>query len=121
MLHPLFTTLVQRPDLMVDHLSAYAALFGQEARTAGTEVVERLLAWVLAVICGSVFLILAGVGLMLGFMQNQFHWILIVVPLVALALTALAVTKAKKPLPPEHFPLIKQQLDADAVALRMAS
>ena len=121
MLHPLFSTLVQRPDLMVDHLSAYAALFGQEAKTAGTEVVKRLLAWVLAVICGSVFLALAGIALMLGFTQNQFHWILVVVPAVALLLTALAVAKAKRPLPTEHFPLLKEQLDTDAVALRMAS
>ena len=121
MLHPLFSTLVQRPDLLVDHLSAYTALFGQEAKTAGTEVIQRLLAWVLAVVCGSIFVVLAGISLILGFSQNQFHWILVVVPLFALLLTALAVSKAKKPLPTEHFPLLKEQLDTDVVALRMAS
>ena len=121
MLHPLFSTLVQRPDLLVDHLSAYAALFGQEAKNAGTELVHKLLAWVLAVVCGSIFLVLAGIALMLGFTQNQFHWILVVVPLFTLLLTALAVSKAKKPLRTEHFPLLKDQLDADTVALRMAS
>lgn len=121
MLHPLFSTLVQRPDLLVDHLSAYAALFGQEAKTAGTELVQKLLAWVLAVVCGSIFLVLAGIALMLGFTQKQFHWILVVVPLFTLLLTALAISKAKKPLPTEHFPLFKEQLDTDAAALRMAS
>ena len=121
MLHPLFATLIRRPDLVVDHMSAYAALFGQEAKTAGLQFVERLLAWVLAVICGSVFLILSGVALMLGLVQHQFHWILLVVPLAALALTTAAVVMAKKPLPADHFPLLKEQLDADVVALRAAS
>ena len=121
MLHPLFTTIVQRPDLMVDHLSAYAALFGQEAKTAGTEVVERVLAWILTVICGSVFFVLTGVALMLGFTQNQFNWILFAVPMFALLLTLIAVVKARQPLPNKHFPLLKEQLDADIVALRSAS
>lgn len=121
MLHPLFTTLVHRPHLIVDHLSAYGALFGQEAKKAGTEVVERLLAWILAVICGSVFLVLTGVALMLGFTQNHFNWILLAVPLFALLLTVIALVKAKQPLSDNHFPLLKEQLDADVVALRVAS
>jgi len=31
MLHPLFSTIVQRPDLIVDHLSAYSELLQKEA------------------------------------------------------------------------------------------
>lgn len=121
MLHPLFSTLIQRPDLLIDHLSAYVSLFGQEAKGAGTELVQKILAGVLAIVCGSIFLVLTGIALMLGFMQNQFHLILVVVPLLMLLVTALAVFRAKKPLPTEHFPLFKEQLHTDVVALRMAS
>jgi hypothetical protein len=49
MLHPLFSTIVQRPDLVVDHLSAYAALFQEEASDAGAELVTRAVAWAVAV------------------------------------------------------------------------
>ena len=121
MLHPLFSTLVQRPDLLVDHVSAYAALFNEEAKVAGLQLLRRSLAWALAALCGTAFLLLAGIALMLGFLQHQFHWILVLVPGVTLLLTAIAIAKAKTSLPSEHFPELKAQLDSDAYALRMAA
>jgi hypothetical protein len=48
MLHPLFSTLIQRPDLLVEHVSAYSALFHQEAAQAASMVVKRYVAWALA-------------------------------------------------------------------------
>ena len=121
MLHPLFSTLIKRPDLLMEHLSAYAALFNQEAKAAGSQLLKRALARALGVVCGSIFLVLAGIALMLGFLQNQFHWILLVVPGIALLLTLIAVVAARKPMPSEHFPELKAQLDGDASALRMAA
>ena len=121
MLHPVFSTLIQRPDLVMEHVSAYAALFNQEAKAAGSQVLVRGLAWAMAMVCGTVFLVLTGSALMLGFVQNQFHWILIAVPGTALLLTLIAIFKAKQPLPSEHFPQLKEQLDSDASALRMAA
>ena len=121
MLHPLFSTLVQRPDLLVDHVSAYAALINQEAKAAGSQVLMRSLTWALAAVCGCIFLVFTGIALMLGFLQNQFHWILVAVPGAALILTLIAVVKAKRPGPAEHFPELKAQLDSDASALRMAA
>ena len=41
MLHPIFSTVIQRPDLVMVHLSAYGALVGQEAKTAGAELARR--------------------------------------------------------------------------------
>ena len=120
MLHPLFSTLVQRPDLVMDHLSAYAALAQQEAASAGGELVERMVAWVAAALCAVVFLGLAGTALMLGLLQNQFHWVLVAVPGAALLLLMAALVTAKKPLKSEHFPELKAQLDSDAQALRAA-
>ena len=121
MLHPLFSTLVQRPDLVVDHVSAYAALFHEEASRAGAELVTRVVAWTLALLSAVVFLGLAGVALMLGLMQNQFHWVLVAVPGVALTLVVIAILRARKPLQSERFPELKAQIDNDVEALRMAA
>lgn len=121
MLHPLFSTLIQRPDLVVDHVAAYAALFGQEASCAGTEIISKVVAWVVALLCMVIFLGLAGTAVMLGMLQNQFHWVLVIVPGVALLLGVVALVWAKKPLKRDHFPEFKAQIDSDARALRMAA
>jgi len=68
-----------------------------------------------------VFLILAGVAVMLGAMLEGFHWALVVVPGIALALAVAAFLVARKPLPEKAFTELKQQLDADAQALRAIS
>ncbi|MDQ3057974.1 MAG: hypothetical protein M3R45_00425 [Pseudomonadota bacterium] len=118
MLHPLFSTIVQRPDLVMDHLSAYGALFHKEASNAGSELLARALAGLVAVLAGVVFLGLAGTAVMLGVLQNQFHWVLVVVPGVALVLLVIAAMVAMKPLNSERFPELKAQIDSDAQALR---
>lgn len=118
MLHPLFSTIVQRPDLVIDHLSAYGALFYEEANSAGADLARRAAAWVLAILAALLFLGLTGTALMLGFMQNQFHWVLVAVPGFALLLLVAAVTLAKKPMRKEQFSDLKAQLDSDAQALR---
>lgn len=105
----------------MDHVSAYAALFHDEASKAGTELVQRVVAWVLAVLCGVVFLGLAGTAVMLGFLQHQFHWALVAVPGAALLLVVISVLWAKKPLRSERFPELKAQIESDAQALRMAA
>jgi hypothetical protein len=44
-MHPLFLTIVQRPDLVIDHLSAYAALLKQETNEASKALVGRVLVY----------------------------------------------------------------------------
>jgi hypothetical protein len=73
------------------------------------------------VLLGVVFLGLAGTALMLGFLQNQFHWVLIAVPGVALLFTIIAIFQAKKPFQSERFPELKAQIDSDTRALRSAA
>ena len=58
---------------------------------------------------------------MLGFLQNQFHWVLVVVPGVALIGAIIAAVIAMKPLKSERFPELKAQIDSDAQALRTVS
>jgi hypothetical protein len=121
MLHPLFSTLIQRPDLLVEHVSAYSALFHQEATQAGSQFVKRYMAWALAGICGLAFVLFAGVALMLGLLQNQFHWVLLAVPGSALVLMLIAIAKAKAPLTEARFTDLKAQVNSDIQALRAVS
>lgn len=118
MLHPLFSTIVQRPDLVMDHLSAYGSLFHKEASSAGSALLARAVAGVVAILALVVFLGLAGTALMLGFLQNQFHWVLVIVPGVSLALLIVAIMVAMRPLKSERFSELKAQIDSDAQALR---
>lgn len=118
MLHPLFSTVLQRPDLVIDHVSAYAALARQEAGQAGSELLTRVVAWVAFGILALVFLIFAGIAFMLGFSSNQFHWVYVLVPGSVLVLMLVAFVIARKPLQSERFPELKAQLDKDARTLR---
>lgn len=118
MLHPFFSTLIRRPDLLVDHMAAYAALVQEEASETGAELLNRSLAWAAVAVCALVFLTLTGVALMLGAVLNRFHWALIAVPAVMLVLFALAFVKARRPLSTSQFSEVKAQFTRDAQALR---
>ncbi|MEO7400593.1 MAG: hypothetical protein ABIV07_07470 [Polaromonas sp.] len=72
----------------------------------------------LAILAALLFLGLTGTALMLGFMQNHFHWILVAVPGFALFLLVVAMVLARKPMRSERFSELKAQLDSDAQALR---
>lgn len=118
MVHPIFTVLIAKPELVMEHVSGYASLMRDEASSVGREVVRRAIAWAVTLVAFLVFLILAGVAVMLGAVRDEFHWALVIVPLVALALAVLGFTIARKPLPEEAFKELKAQLDADAQVLR---
>jgi hypothetical protein len=118
MLHPIFSVLVTRPELVMEHMAGYASLMREEASTVGREVAKRAVAWGVTLFCLLVFLILAGVAAMLAAMQDQFHWAFVIVPAIALVLAAAGFSVARKPLPEKAFTELKAQLDADAKALR---
>ncbi|WP_298933845.1 hypothetical protein [uncultured Ramlibacter sp.] len=118
MVHPIFSVLISRPELVVDHVAGYAALAREEASSVGTEVARRAIAWGVAVISLLVFLVLAGVAVMLGVLQGSFHWVLVLIPALPLALAASAQQVARKPLPSQAFAELRAQLDADAQTLR---
>ena len=120
-MHPLCLTIIRRPNLVIDHLSAYAALLTQEAGQASDSLVNRALVWLVAFISGVVGLIFAGTALMLGVLQNQFHWILLAVPGATLFCAYCAMAWAKQAVFSGHFENIKSQFSNDAQALRAAS
>jgi flagellar motor component MotA len=84
----------------------------------GVEVAKRAVAWGVAVLSLFVFLVLAGVAVMMGVMQSEFHWVLVVVPAAALVVSLGAWSVARKRLPTKAFMELKAQIDADAQALR---
>jgi uncharacterized membrane protein YqjE len=118
MLHPIFSVLVSKPELVMEHAAGYAALMREEASSVGKEMAKRAVAWGVTLFALLVFLILAGVAVMLAAVQDRFHWAFVLVPAVALALAVLGFLQARKPLPEKAFTELKAQLDADAQALR---
>ncbi|AEG94197.1 phage holin family protein [Ramlibacter tataouinensis] len=117
MVHPIFSVLVSKPELVMDHVAGYAALAREEASTVGGQVARCAIAWAIAGVCGLVFLILAGVALMLGAV-HEFSWMLVIVPAALLAAAVAAAMAARKRMPTGAFTELRSQLDADAQALR---
>ena len=118
MFHPIFSTLISRPELVLNHVAGYAALVREEATTVGAEVAKRAIAWGVAAFCLIVFLLFAGVALMLGAVHDEFHWLLLIVPGVPLLIGILAVLRARQSLPHAPFTELRSQLNADAEVLR---
>jgi cytochrome bd-type quinol oxidase subunit 2 len=118
MLHPIFSVLVNRPELVIDHVAGYAALVQEEASSVSGEVTKRAIAWAAVAVGLLVFMVLAGVAVMLGVMQERFHWVLVIAPAVPLLLAVAAWTVARQRLPAKAFTELKAQLDADAQTLR---
>jgi O-antigen/teichoic acid export membrane protein len=118
MVHPIFSVLITRPELVVDHVAGYAALVQQEASSVGVAVAKRVIAWAVAALGLLVFLILAGVAVMLAAI-HEFHWALVLAPGVALLVSVVAWSVARQRLPAQAFTELKAQFDADAQAWRM--
>jgi hypothetical protein len=121
MVHPIFSVLITKPELVMEHVAGYASLMREEASSVGTEVAKRAVAWGVTLFAFLVFLILAGVAAMMGALHGAFHWILVVAPGIALAISVAAFTVARKRLPEKAFTELKAQLDADAQTLRAIS
>ena len=117
MIHPIFSVLISRPELVMDHVAGYASLVQEEASSVGVEVAKRAIAWAVAALGLLVFLVLTGVAVMLGAI-HEFHWVLVLAPGAALLLSVLAWSIARQRLPAKAFAEVKAQLDADAQALR---
>ncbi len=121
MVHPIFAVLITKPELVMEHVAGYASLVREEASSVGVEVAKRAIAWGVTLFAFLVFLILAGVAAMLGAMLAGFHWVLVVAPGIALAISVGGFLVARQRLPEKAFTELKAQLDADAQTLRAIS
>ena len=118
MVHPIFSVLISKPELVLEHVAGYAALVRDEASSAGVLVAKRAIAWGVTLVATLLFLVLAGTAVMLGAVNDRFHWALVLVPGIALATAVAAFMVARKPLPEKAFGELKAQIDADAQVLR---
>lgn len=118
MLHPIYSVLLRRPELLIDHAAAYAALVREEACATGSELGKRAVAGTVAVLGFIMFLVLAGMAAMIGALEGRFHWMLLLVPGTALAVAAVGLQQARRKLPYPVFAEVRAQLEADAQALR---
>lgn len=120
MFHPIFSTVLRRPELFVEHASNYAALVRLEAAEASKGLIARLVAGVLAAVAGMLALGLTGTAIMLGVVQGGFHWVLVAVPGVSAAIALIAGYVAARPIEFHGFSELRAQVDADIHALHAA-
>lgn len=125
MFRPLFRLATSEPQLLADHVEAYAELAASELRAAGALWQRRLALRLLGAAGFMVALLLAGVALMLwalfpaGGIDQP--WALAVVPLVPAVLGLWASAKAPAAPAAEAFAVLRRQWAADAALLREAS
>jgi len=120
MLHPIYATVLGHPELVADHLANYVALVREEAGETAQRLVARTVAGVTAVISALMAIGLIGIAVMLGAMHERFHWVLVVVPAVAVLIALIGAYIATRPTQWDGFKDVRAQLDADVRALHLA-
>ena len=120
MLHPIYSTVLGHPELIADHIANYGALVRQETHEASRSLVARVVAGVLAAVSAMLALGLIGVAVMLGTLHGSFHWVLAVVPGVAVLVALVSAYVASRPQELHAFADLREQINADVRALHVA-
>ncbi len=118
MLHPIYATLLHRPDLVADHLLAYADLLQLQSQDLRKALRDRGLACLVAVMGATLSLVFAGTALMLALLLDRFHPALIMLPAGFALLALVAGLLARRRLSTPAFTQIKAQWEQDLQALR---
>ncbi|TXT37439.1 MAG: hypothetical protein FD135_3615 [Comamonadaceae bacterium] len=121
-MHPLLILLVTKPQLLVDHAQAYAALCHEDLGLA-RNAWQKQLVWQAVALCSlSVAVVLGGVALMLWAVTPvaQMHapWVLWLAPAVPLCMAVLANRRASQHSRCEAFANLSRQISADLALLR---
>jgi hypothetical protein len=117
MIHPIFSVILRRPDLLARHLSNHAELIRAEFAQAKRAVVVKAVAGVVAGVSLLLALGLSAIAVMLAVVE-RFHWALIAVPGVAwlvFIVCAIAATRAAVQPKAED---VREQVEADLDLLR---
>ncbi len=125
MIHPLLRLIATEPQVLGDHVEAYAELVGDEVRKTGSAWGLRLGLYAAALCLLGVSLVLAGVALMLwaALPPSSFQapWMLIAVPAAAFVAAAACALLARRNPVENAFDNIRKQLSADIAMLREVS
>lgn len=125
MIHPLLRLVTSEPQLLGDHVEAYAELVGEEVKKTGAAWGLRVALYGAALCLMGVALVLTGVAVMLWAALPsggiQAPWVLVGVPVVAFALAAACFLFARRNPVESAFENVKKQLIADLAMLREVS
>lgn len=122
-MHPLLALLATRPQLLLDHAQAYAALLGEEFGQARNDWERRALLQVAALGFLGVSAVLAGVAVMLWVtvaLPVTASWVLIAVPVLPLLIAIVCLLLARQSNGREPFANLSRQVNADMALLRAA-
>ncbi|APW48409.1 hypothetical protein RA876_12220 [Rhodoferax antarcticus] len=123
MMHPALSLLATRPQLLVDHAQAYAALVNEESGLAYGVWLRRVLLYVIALCAVSVAAVLAGVATLLWFTvapPASALGVLVAVPAVPLLLAVVCVLLARQSSKSASFANLRRQINEDVAMLRAA-
>ncbi len=126
MIHPLLRLIATEPQVLGDHVEAYAELVGDEVRKTSSALGMTRLGLYLAAAClGGIALVFTGVALMLwaslpasGF---QTPWLLVAVPAITFVVALICAAIAARSRVENAFDNVKKQLNADMAMLREVS
>ena len=122
MIHPLIHIAASRPELLVEHGEAYAALVAKEISDWRTSLVRRVVFAAAAGLGAGLSLVFIGTALMLWAVTPEgdvrSFGVLLAVPGVMVVLTIGAAFLAKGGEPASAFADLKKQFSADLRMLR---
>ena len=125
MIHPLLHLIATKPQLLGDHVEAYAELVGAEVGKTSKLWISRVVFYAVALFLLTAGLVFTGVALMLWAVvppdNMNYPWLLIVVPVVPLLAGVFCIMKARTSPDQTPFETVKQQLSADMAMLREVS
>jgi len=125
MIHPLLQLIATKPQLLGDHVEAYAELVGAEVSKTSKTWISRVVFWAAAAFLLTIFLVFAGVAIMLWAVvpsdSMNVPWLLLVVPIVPLVAAVVCIMLAKAHPDESAFQTVKEQLSADMAMLREVS
>ena len=114
--------ITERPDLLLDHALAYAALAKSELDYAKAQWIRRVVASAVALASALAFIVLAGVAVMLCVIAQPYAnmtWVLYAVPGSMLAVTLIAMMIALST-GQRSTTSISEQIKLDVEAFRAA-
>lgn len=124
MFHPLIKMLVSRPEMLAEHVGAYAELAAAEASQAVDQARNKVIVGAAAGVLALVGLVLAGVAALLcaalPLTAMPAPWLLVVVPALPLATAIVAALWLRSRPARPSFALLREQLAQDSALVQEA-
>jgi hypothetical protein len=121
-MHPLLRLIATEPQIVGDHVAAYAELVGDEVKKTGSALGRRVALYACAAVLFLAGLVFIGVALMLwaAVPVDGIHapWLLVAVPLVSLAGGGACLLAARSNPVESAFDKVRAQVNADMAMLR---